>query len=78
MGTCGRNFIRSFLCKKGGYPKVMAAIDTKKAGDLSGQDCKAMIAIVELWNKLCDMQIEVVCSRGCYDSVGYLKKAVSA
>jgi len=34
-----------------------------------------MIEVVELRNKLCDMQMEAVYFRGCYDGVGYLKKA---
>lgn len=57
------------------YPKVLAALDTEKADDLSAQECKALIEILELRNKLCDMQMEAVYFRGCYDGVGYLKKA---
>lgn len=57
------------------YPKVLAALDTEKADDLSMQECKALIEVVELRNKLCDMQMESVYFRGCYDGVGYLKKA---
>ena len=57
------------------YPKVLAALDTEKADDLSVQECKALIEVVELRNKLCDMQMESVYFRGCYDGVGYLKKA---
>ena len=57
------------------YPKVMAVLDTENASDLSEQECKALIEVVELRNKLCDMQMESVYFRGCYDGVGYLKKA---
>ena len=57
------------------YPKVMAVFDAEKSGDLSEQECTALIEILELRNKLCDMQQEAVYFRGCYDSVGYLRKA---
>lgn len=57
------------------YPRVMAVFDTEKPSDLSEQECKALIEILELRNKLSDMQQEAVYFRGCYDSVGYLKKA---
>lgn len=57
------------------YPRVMAVFDTEKSSDLSEDECKALIEILELRNKLSDMQQEAVYFRGCYDSVGYLKKA---
>ena len=47
------------------YPKVMAVFDTEKSSDLSEQECTALIEILE----------EAIYFRGCYDSVGYLKKA---
>ena len=52
----------------------MEALDTEKPSDLSEQECKALIEVLELWNKLSDMQQEAIYFRGCYDSVGYLKK----
>ena len=57
------------------YPKVMAVLDTEKPSDLSEQECKALIEVLELRNRLSDMQQEAIYFRGCYDSVGYLKKA---
>ena len=57
------------------YPKVMAVFDTEKSSDLSEQECTALIEILELRARLCDMQQEAIYFRGCYDSVGYLKKA---
>ena len=57
------------------YPKVMEVFDTENPSDLSEQECKALIEILELRNKLSDMQQEALYFRGCYDSVGYLKKA---
>lgn len=57
------------------YPRVMAVFDTETPSDLSKQECKALIEVLELRNKLCDIQQEAVYFRGCYDGVGYLKKA---
>ena len=57
------------------HPKVMAVFDTEKSSDLSEQECTALIEILELRARLCDMQQEAIYFRGCYDSVGYLKKA---
>ena len=53
----------------------MAVLDTEKSSDLSEQECTALIEILELRARLCDMQQEAIYFRGCYDSVGYLKKA---
>ena len=57
------------------YPKVLAVLDTEKPSDLTEQECKALIEILSLRNKLYTMESEAVYFRGCYDSVGYLKKA---
>ena len=57
------------------YPRVMAVFDAEKPCDLSEQECTALIEVLELRAKLCDMQQETIYFRGCYDSVGYLKKA---
>lgn len=57
------------------YPRVMAVFDAEKPSDLSEQECMALIEVLELRAKLCDMQQEAIYFRGCYDSVGYLKKA---
>lgn len=46
------------LCKE--YPKVMEVLDTEKLSDLSEQECKALIEVLELRNKLSDMQQEAV------------------
>ena len=47
----------------------------EKSSDLSEQECTALIEILELRARLCDMQQEAIYFRGCYDSGGYLKKA---
>lgn len=57
------------------YPAVLSAVDTEKPSNLSEQECKALIEVMELRNKLHDMELEAVYFRGCYDSAGYLKKA---
>lgn len=57
------------------YPAVLSAVDTEKPSNLSEQECKALIEVMELHNKLHDMELEAVYFRGCYDSIGYLKKA---
>ena len=53
------------------HPKVMEVLDTEKPSGLSA----ALIEVLELRNRLSDMQQEAIYFRGCYDSVGYLKKA---
>ena len=57
------------------YPKVLLVFDMDKPSDLTEQECKALIEILELRNKLSVVEMETVYFRGCYDSVGYLKKA---
>ncbi len=41
----------------------------------SRRKCAALIKVMGLRNKLTDMEMQAVYFRGCYDSVGYLKKA---
>jgi len=53
----------------------LAALDTEKPSDLTAEECKALIEILGLKNRLYGMESEVVYFRGCYDSVGYLKRA---
>lgn len=57
------------------YPKVLEAVDTDKAAELSQQECAALIKVMELRNNLTDIEMQTVYFRGCYDGVGYLKKA---
>ena len=57
------------------YPIVKAVFDLEQAAALSELDCKALIDILSLRNRLFDKQQEAVYLRGCYDSIGYLKKA---
>lgn len=47
----------------------------EKSAELDEQECAVLIKVVELKNKLTDMEMQSVYLRGCYDSVGYLKKA---
>ena len=57
------------------YPKVLEAVDTETAAKLSQQECAALIKVMELRNNLIDIEMQTVYFRGCYDGVGYLKKA---
>lgn len=57
------------------YPKVLGVFDTEQAAELTKEECTAVIKVTELKNRLTDMELQSVYFRGCYDSVGYLKKA---
>ena len=57
------------------YPKILGVFDTETAAELTEEECAALIKVAELRNKLTDMEMQSVYFRGCYDSVGYLKKA---
>ena len=57
------------------YPIVKAVFDLEQAAALSELDCKALLEVLTLRNKLFDKQQEAIYLRGCYDSIGYLKKA---
>ncbi len=57
------------------YPKVMGVCDREDVSALTEQECKAVIEIASLRNQRMEMELEAVYFRGCYDSVGYLKKA---
>ena len=57
------------------YPKILGIFDTETAAELTEEECAALIGVMELRNKLTDMEMQAVYFRGCYDSVGYLKKA---
>ena len=57
------------------HPKVLGVFDTETSAELTEEECAALIKVMELRNKLTDMEMQSVYFRGCYDSVGYLKKA---
>lgn len=57
------------------YPRVKAVFDLEQAAELSEHDCKAIVEVLTLRNRLFDKQQEAVYLRGCYDSIGYLNKA---
>lgn len=57
------------------YPKVLDVFDTETASELTKEECRALIQVAELKNKLTDLEMQAVYFRGCYDGVGYLKKA---
>ena len=57
------------------YPKVLGVFDTETSAELTEEECAALIEVMELRNKLTDIEMQSIYFRGCYDSVGYLKKA---
>lgn len=57
------------------YPKVLGVFDSEKAAELTEEECAILIKTIEFKNRLKDMEMQAVYFRGCYDSVGYLKKA---
>ncbi len=57
------------------YPHVMEVFDTEQASALTEQECAALIQAMGLQNQLVEIEIQTLYLRGCYDGVGYLKKA---
>ncbi len=57
------------------YPKVLGVFDTETSAELTEEECTALIKVMEFRNKLTDMEMQSAYFRGCYDCVGYLKKA---
>jgi len=57
------------------YPTVMSIFDSEQAATLTEQECAALIEVLGLQSQLVEIEQQSVYFRGCYDSVGYLKKA---
>lgn len=57
------------------YPRVMDVFDTERAAAMTEQECAALITVMGLRNQLVEIEMQSVYFRGCYDGVGYLKKA---
>ena len=57
------------------YPHVRGVFDVERAAALTEQECAAVIEVIGLQNQLVEMELQSVYFRGCYDSLGYLKKA---
>lgn len=57
------------------YPNVMRLYDREDVSALTEDECKAVIEIARLRNHRTEIELESVYFRGCYDSVGYLRKA---
>ena len=57
------------------YPIVKAVFDLEQAAALSEPDCKVLLEVLTLRNRLFDKQQEAVYLRGCYDNIRYLNKA---
>lgn len=46
-----------------------------KAAGFSAEECAGLVKVLQFRNELTDMELQSVYFRGCYDGVGYLKKA---
>ena len=57
------------------YPHVEELFDSGTAAALTEQECEALIKIMSLQSRLTEIETQMVYLRGCYDGVGYLKKA---
>ena len=57
------------------YPKVLGIFDSETESELTKEECAALIEVMEMKSRLTDMEQQAVYFRGCYDGVGYLKKA---
>ena len=57
------------------FPKVQLVLDSDKSCNLTEEECGALLQILTVQSRLTVMQQEAIYLRGCYDGVGYLKKA---
>ena len=57
------------------YPRVMGLFDRETVSALTEDECAAVIEIASLRNQRTEIELEAAYFRGCYDSVGYLRKA---
>jgi len=55
--------------------EVMRLYDREDVSALTENECAAVIEIASLRNQRTEIELESAYFRGCYDSVGYLKKA---
>ena len=53
----------------------MGLFDREDVSALTEKECEAVIEITRLRTHRMEIELEAVYFRGCYDSVGYLKKA---
>ena len=54
---------------------MMGVFDRENVSALTEEECEAVIEIARLRNHRVEIELEAAYFRGCYDSVGYLKKA---
>lgn len=57
------------------YPRVMGLYDSEDASALTEDECAAVIEVAGLRNQQVEIELEATYLRGCYDSVGYLRRA---
>ena len=53
----------------GKYLKILGVFDTEAAEELTEEECAALIKVIELRNKLTDMEMQSVYFRDRYDSI---------
>ena len=53
----------------------MRLYDREDVSALTEDECAAVIEITSLRNQRTEIEMEAAYFRGCYDSVGYLRKA---
>jgi len=53
----------------------MGLFDRETVSALTEDECAAVIEIASLRNQRTEIEMEAAYFRGCYDSVGYLRKA---
>ena len=53
----------------------MGLFDRETVSALTEDECAAVIEIASLRNQRTEIELEAAYFRGCYDSVGYLRKA---
>ena len=54
---------------------MQSVLDSDKSCDLTEEECDALLKILTVQSRLTVMQQEAIYLRGCYDGIGYLKKA---
>ena len=54
---------------------MQSVLDSDKSCNLTEEECSALLQILTVQSRLTVMQQEAIYLRGCYDGIGYLKKA---
>lgn len=57
------------------YPNVLGLFDQEQVSELTNEECRTVLEVLRLKNKLVCMEMQSIYLRGCYDGIGYLKKS---